>query len=570
MAETRFWRRSRVIIAVLLAALLVWVYRVLAAWNDRPTVFLFGFVAVFALLVLADWVFDLVGPPVWRLVRSLASSMSRAVEHDPEVEGLLARHPGFGGWLRDRLTTRRWTGFPLTATVLLALWFLAGFASVARDVVFTRALALYDPQVAALLRAFRTPPVTHVLWIATVFGDPRGMFAVATIFVLLLLLWGRRAEALLVGVTMAAGSAFGDLVKIAAQRPRPPAFYALIREPASFSFPSGHALASLLFFALLAFVLWRTAGTSPRRRFAIVVLCAFGAFTVALSRIYLGVHWPTDVLGSWYLGAAWLTVTIGAFLMWERYGRGPRQWAPLWTGRARIVVTAGVVVAGLAVLILGAEADPLLKTLVAPPAPVSFSSAELPKAEAALPRYTEKLDGSAEEPVSIVFVGSEAQLQEAFRRAEWQQADQQSLTALLRVSVAALGNQPYPTAPVTPAFVGGKANDLAFERPQGVATVRRRHHVRFWSTNVRLDGRVVWVATASFDMRLEIGSALPLPTHHIDPNVDKERAYVVAALTGTGLVREVGTYQVTRPESGTNAEGDKFYTDGRAVVLEAR
>jgi undecaprenyl-diphosphatase len=568
--ERRFWQRSRVVAAVLAAAVLVWSYRVLAAWNDRPTVFLAALAVLFGLLLLADWVFDLLGPPVWRLTRSLALSVAHAVTHDPELNALLGRHPGFGGWLRARFTRERWSGWYLTATVLLALYFLAGFLSIMRAVVTTSALAVFDPQIAALLRAFRTPPVTRLMWIATVFGDPNSMWAVSIVFVLLLLLWGRRGEAVLVGVTMAVGSTAGDFLKVATHRSRPPAFYALIGEPRSASFPSGHALASLLFFALLALVLWRAVGTTPRRRFSIVAVCALGALLVALSRVYLGVHWPTDVVGSWYLGAAWLSVTVGSFLGWERYASGAKRWAAAGTGRLRAAVTLGVAASAAAVLVVGAAADPLLGRLVAQPPAVEYALSRLPALERALPRYSEKLDGSPQEPVSLVFVGSEEQLAAAFARAGWQRADDQSLSALFRVSVAALANRPYPNAPVTPSFIGGKANDLAFEKPEGTATARRRHHVRWWSTNVMLMREPVWVATASFDSRLEIGATIPVPTHHIDPDVDKERDYIVRALAGTGLVGESGVFQVVRPESGTNAAGDKFYTDGKAVLLEAR
>jgi undecaprenyl-diphosphatase len=570
LASARFWRRYRLIAALVAAGLLLWTYRVLTVWNDRPTVFLFGLAGLFALLLLLDWVFDIVGPPVWRLLRSLAVSVGRAVARDPQLTALLDRHPDLRDWLRARLTLKRWTGFYLTATVLLALYFLAGFLSVLRDVLTATALALYDPQIAALLRAFRTEAVTRVMWLATVFGDPNSMWMWSLLFVLLLVLWGRKAEAVLVAVTMSLGSAMGDFFKVLTRRPRPPIPYALINQPGSKSFPSGHALASALFFALLAFVLWRTVGKTPRRRFAIVVLCAFGAFTVALSRVYLGVHWPTDVLGSWYLAAALATVAIGTFLMWERYGGATKRWPVIGTRRVRLAVTFGVVAVAAAVLVVGTQRDPLLKTLVAPPPPVAYSSARLPALEKALPRFTEKLDGSPEEPVSLVFVGTQTQLEAAFAKAGWDKADHQSIAALVRVSVAALADSPYPTAPVTPAFIGGKPNDLAFEKSEGVASARRRHHARFWETNLLLDGKPVWVGTASFDDRLEIGSALPFPTHHIAPAIDMERDLVVRELLATKLAVQALRIQLVPPEAGTNAAGDKFFTDGKADLLQAR
>jgi membrane-associated phospholipid phosphatase len=569
VSESRFMRRDRVIAATIAAVVLVWLYRVLSVWTDRPTVFLLAFALLLALLLLLGWVVDVIVPRLWRLLRSLATSIGRAVAHDPEIEGLLERHPRVGGWLRRRFSLERWTGWYLTATVLVAAYFAASFASIAEGVLERGDLAAYDVGLAALLRAFRTPAVTRLMWGATVFGDPVVVWVVSVVFVLLLLLWGRRGEAVLVAVTMTVGSLAGAFAKVVVQRQRPPAAFALIHQPVSRSFPSGHALASILFFTLLAFVLWRTVGTTPRRRFAIVAVCALGALLVGLSRVYLGVHWPTDVVGGWYLGAAWLSATIGGFLMWEHYAPGAKQWAPLSTRRVRLVVTAGAVGAVVVALVGGAQADPLLRTLVAPAAPAPHTSADLPAFERDLPRFSEKLDGSPQEPVSIVFVGSRAQLIAAFHAAGWQVADQPTLVTVIHNAVAALGDQPYLTAPVTPSFVGGKANDLAFEKPQGRATARVRHHARFWLTNLMLDGRPVWVATASFDEGLKLGPSLPIPTHHIASDIDRERDFVERQLDGTGLSRETADYRVTRPETGTNAQGDTFFTDGVADVMEA-
>lgn len=571
MPEKRFMRRYRVVAAVVVAALLVWLYGVFTAWTGHAAVFLVGLGVGFALLLLLDWVFDLFGPTLWRLAKSLVVSVWRAVGSDPEVTALLDRHPRVGGWLRRRLTTETWTGLPLTLIVLLAAYFLFGFLSIAEDVGTSEALFAYDPQLAALLRTFRTPVMTRVLWIATVFGDWRIMLAVSGLVVLALVVWGRRAEALLFGVTLGVGAAMGSFIKVVTARPRPPAVFALINEPGSNSFPSGHALSSMLFFGLLAVILLRSARTA-RERFAIVVTAVAGTLAVGVSRVYLGVHWPTDILASWSLAAAWLTVTVGAFLIWERWGSGPKRWPPLWTRRWRASLTvAGVTIVALTIA-GGAQADPLLNAVVSQPASSvhAFRSAETTAFESALPRFTEKLDGTAQEPVGLVFVGTEAQLEGVFQRAGWAVADQPSITSLLHAAAAAIANQPYPTAPMTPSFVNGRANDLGFEKPDGRPTVRRRHHARFWLTDVTLDGRPVWVGTASLDTGIEIGPQLPLPTHHIDPNVDAERDFLVHDLTRYRDVTETLTYRVTSPETGTNAQGDPFFTAGVADVLVAR
>lgn len=570
MAEHRLWKRYRVVAATVAAALLVWLYTALSAWTDKTTIFVLAFGLLFALLLLLDWVLDLFVPEAWRLIRSVGVGMGRAVAHDPEVVALLDRHPRFGGWIRRRLTLSTWSGWYLTATVLVALWFLYGFVSIARDLATTSSIVAYDPGIAALVRVYRTPVVTRVLWTATVFGDGRVHTIVAVAVVALLLMWGRRAEALLFAITVPFTSAVSGLVKVAAARARPPAAFMLIHRPGDASFPSGHALSSLVFFGLLAFILCHDGpARTVRQRLVVLTLAATAAFTVALSRVYLGVHWPSDVAASWFLGGAILTVAIGTFLMWERYGTGWQPVPPLWTQPVRRVVTGGVAVVVVAAVVVGAQADPLLAAVTTPHVVRRYSSTDLRTFERSLPRFTEKLNGSPQEPVSLVFVGPEAELKAAFTMAGWQLADPPNLVGVLHAYVSAAADQPYPTAPMTPSFIGGQANDLGFEKPEGRATARRRHHARFWLTDLTLDGKPVWVGTASFDSGVGFG-ALGIPTHRIAPDIDTERALVAAALAKTGLARREITWDAVPPEAGTNANGDRFYTDGRAVGMFGR
>jgi hypothetical protein len=205
------------------------------------------------------------------------------------------------------------------------------------------------------------------------------------------------------------------------------------------------------------------------------------------------------------------------------------------------------------------------KTLPLRPGPSGLPT--LADADAArLPRFSQKLDGSPQEPIGLVFLGTREQLVEAFDRSGWEIADPPTLGNVLHAIVSAATNKAYPTAPVTPSFLDGEVEDVAFERPQDTATIRRRHHTRWWQTDFSVDGRPVWVATASFDEGLE-RSRLFVVTHRIDANIDAERDTIVADLAGTGLVVETARVRVSAPLAGTNAEGNTFFTQGTAIVL---
>ena len=114
---------------------------------------------------------------------------------------------------------------------------------------------------------------------------------------------GKRGTALLVVGAVGSGTLLSEGLKLGFARPRPD-LVAHLAEVQSASFPSGHAMVSAIAYLTLGVLLARA---HERRRTKILVMTYAITLTllIGLSRIYLGVHWPTDVLAGWALGAAW-------------------------------------------------------------------------------------------------------------------------------------------------------------------------------------------------------------------------------------------------------------------------
>ena len=184
-----------------------------------------------------------------------------------------------------------------------------------------------------------------------------------------------------------------------------------------------------------------------------------------------------------------------------------------------------------------------------------------------LPLYSETLSGKTMEPISAIYVGSEQQILQLYLSHGWYRADPSTLSNTLRaLSVGFQGHQ-YLQAPVTPSYLDAKPEDLAFQKPTETNTLRQRHHTRLWQTDFKLaSGEEIWVATASYDEGIEFAGAAKLPTHHIDPNIDAERSYIIRSLA----IQAPRLVQVVHPQSGQNASGDVFFTDGKAVVVTLR
>jgi undecaprenyl-diphosphatase len=134
-----------------------------------------------------------------------------------------------------------------------------------------------------------------------------------------LVLLRRRSAALLVAVSVGGGTALSSLLKLGFQRPRPDLVPHAV-EVYTASFPSGHAMLSAVTYLTLGALLMRV---QPlwRVKFYILALAVLATLLVGTSRVYLGVHWPTDVLAGWCVGAFWALLCWLGALRLQRTGR---------------------------------------------------------------------------------------------------------------------------------------------------------------------------------------------------------------------------------------------------------
>lgn len=164
--------------------------------------------------------------------------------------------------------------------------------------------APFDAGVREAVHALASPPLTIAMQWLTDFGQPFILIALGLTAAAGFLLTRHKNEALFLALVMV-GSLIVELsLKTAFQRERPETTFFGTTAPRSYSFPSGHALHATAFFGTLALL---GSGHIRRRSRRIALWCAAGAlaFAIGFSRVYLGVHYPSDVLAGFAAGAAW-------------------------------------------------------------------------------------------------------------------------------------------------------------------------------------------------------------------------------------------------------------------------
>lgn len=136
------------------------------------------------------------------------------------------------------------------------------------------------------------------------------------IVLVLVLAWRRRMrEGLFAGIALGGSALLNLLAKHVFARPRPDLWPSIAPET-TYSFPSGHAMGSMTLGAVVVLLAWRT-----RWRWPVLVVAAVSVLLVGLSRVYLGVHYPSDILAGWAAACAWTVACYGLVFS----GRRPWQ-----------------------------------------------------------------------------------------------------------------------------------------------------------------------------------------------------------------------------------------------------
>ena len=194
-------------------------------------------------------------------------------------------------------------GLPVSGAVMLVL------AKVHEEIA-QPALERFDQQGLVALHARDTPGLTRLAFALSFIGSPT--MIVCAIGLGALALWSSelRRDATLLVVAVGGSSLLDTALKVHFRRVRPDVPWAFVTER-SFSFPSGHSVVAVVFYGVLTYLLWEHLH-ALWQRVAVVAASLVLIAGIGASRVYLGVHYPTDVAAGYLVGLLWLAPVIAA------------------------------------------------------------------------------------------------------------------------------------------------------------------------------------------------------------------------------------------------------------------
>jgi len=268
------------------------------------------FVVVVAALVTGHLIRSAREPDSWagRLASRLAAS--------PPARWLERRFPGQLRWLAARFQPGVPTGFAMTVAVLTLVACAWSLGSLTDSVLHHDHSARLDPGVLRFVTGHRTAWLTSLARAVTWLGSGYVLWPVVIVAGAALWWWRREwLAAVLPAAALAGAAGWSLLAKAQVARSRPPAGDWLVSVD-GWSYPSQHAAQALATWGMLAVMVM--AGRSLRPRTLLMTGAALVAAVAGVSRLYLGVHWLTDVLAGWALGGAWGCLLVIGYLIAQR------------------------------------------------------------------------------------------------------------------------------------------------------------------------------------------------------------------------------------------------------------
>lgn len=206
--------------------------------------------------------------------------------------------------------------------ILFVLGLIGVFAKFA-DSLLENELGDFDGVLSDLVHGLQVPWLTEVMITVTHIGNTSTYLVVVPIFLAILLFKKLKAESFILLTTILGAWGLNGALKFSFQRARPDIEHLI--EVGGYSFPSGHAMVSMAAYGIMGYLIIQYMTRKGRSTWYVGVLVGLLIFLIGISRVYLHVHYPSDILAGFAAGAVWLIMNIYALNLLQRRGKRTKR-----------------------------------------------------------------------------------------------------------------------------------------------------------------------------------------------------------------------------------------------------
>jgi membrane-associated phospholipid phosphatase len=545
-------------------------FQMIETWITR--IGLFALIAVIFFLVL--WFSIKKGEKAWEYTVSFIQSTGWSFVNSYPVRWFYHKFPKTYIFIANRLKKDSFWGMPFTLLSVSLFVTALGLFTITRNVLLSSSVVSLDMKIENLLVVFRDSFLVKFFLCVTALGEAQIIVSVVLIVTALFWLWKKRFYIMSLWITVAGSAISAYIAKILINRERPGGNIPVFTEN-FFSFPSGHSASIIALLGFLTYCVWRNYKTW-RIRVNTFFVASFIIILVGFSRLYLGVHFLSDVLGGYLIGFLWmlLGIAISEWLIIKSHKRGGEQiiaeirdekvvnekhhWLKFFTGilvMSEVFYTASFIISFKPIFNVvdqTAERQILVRDI------------SDPLFEKYIPKFPENLTGDYQTPLNFVVIATD---NESFKQSildiGWLSADSVGLKSFTKIIITYFKNISYDTAPITPLFWHGRPYDFVFQKPITDTNIGVRYKVRFWKTDIMTeDGGYVYVGSTELDKSIEY-----IILRNVSNELDIARDELFKDMLKGKIISRYEKRPFVDNSRGNYYEKGKYLTDGKAYFI---
>ncbi len=495
------------------------------------------------------------------IIESIFSLFIKKFKKNKKILKILKNHPKKILFIIKRFKNDNFFQLPFTILFLIIIYILSEYIWITDDILNQDIITQIDIRLSDFFYYFKDSRLINLFLAVSYFWNFIIVLLISIITSLIFYIQKKKIILIWFISSISISSLIVWLSKIIIERPRPE--LAIYKEN-SFSFPSFHATISISLYWFIFYLLYLNSKTKFQKKLIIFLAIIF-AFLLWFSRLYLNVHYLSDVIAWWYLWALglflWITIiwALNHFL-WKKINfKKDKQ-------NKKIYIFSSILI-----LIFFILYYPIYYKNIQFEHPKKINYIEIKNVlnyfnKHPNLKYTETITWRKTEAINFIFItNNPIKIKRLFQNIWWKNADKLWRSSIKNMTKALLENKKYQTAPITPLYYNKKIQYYSFQKLTNKENIKFRHHIRIWKTNLKINNKFIFVGCWIYDDWLKWWI-----THKIDANIDKEREFIFWNLDNSPFIKNYKLIKLESSFSWTNFSWDTFFTNWEAYIINLK